>query len=279
MSWEEMLCASTECEAHMPEKPIWPSKIGHGPQHSRSLESGVRILSCFSGQRPTWQISELADELGMGSSTTHRYAKTLVALGYLEQDAQRRYRLARLAGGPGITVIGTIRLEAPAARTVLESLREATGHTASLAALDGTHAIYLQRLFAHGPGQFEADLQLDVGARVPIHCTAIGKALLASLTKPEQRAAIASLTLEREGPNSIKTKRALAEQLAHFPSEGLTICDEEQGLGVRSIAAPIPHPSRSRPLAVSVTVPARLYTVQAMIETLGPQVKAAARRI
>jgi IclR family transcriptional regulator, pca regulon regulatory protein len=261
------------------DRPAWRSKLQPQPQYSRSLEYGIELLACFTVERPAWQISELADAIELSRSTAHRYAKTLVALGYLEQDEQRRYRLAHVAGRPGMAVIGTLRLEAPSARTILENLREQTGHTVSMAALDGTHALYLQRFFAHGPGQFEADLQLGVGARVPTHCTAIGKALLASLAEPEQRAGIASLTLEPEGPNTLKTKRALAEQLARFRVEGIAVCDEEQALGVRSIAAAIIHPGRSRPLAVSVTVPARLYTVEAMIAAFRPHVRAAAERI
>jgi DNA-binding IclR family transcriptional regulator len=263
----------------MPDQPTRRSKLQSGPRFSRSLEHGVQLLACFSAERPVWQVSELADKIGLGRSTTHRYAKTLVALGYLEQDRQHRYRLSRLAGRPGITVIGTLRLEAPAARTILEELRSETGHTVSMATLDGTHALYLQRFYAHGPGQFEADLQLDVGARIPTHCTALGKALLASLTEPEQRATLASLTLEREGPNTVRNKHALAEELTLIRAEGLAVCDEEQALGVRSIAAAISQPGRSRPLAVSVTVPARLYTVEAMIETHGSHVRAAAKRI
>jgi IclR family pca regulon transcriptional regulator len=274
-----MLCPIEASGASMPDDPIRRIQIRPQPQFSRSLEYGVRLLACFTAEQLVWQVSELADEIGLGRSTTHRYAKTLLALGYLEQDRQRRYRLARPAGRPGMTVIGTIRLEAPAARRILEDLRKETGHTVSMAALDGTHAIYLQRFFAHGPGQFEADLQLGVGARVPTYCTAIGKALLASLAEPQQRAVLASLTLEREGPKTVRTKRALAEELASFRAEGVAVCDEEQALGVRSIAAAIPHPGRSRPLAISVTVPARLYTVETMIEALGSRVKAAAERI
>jgi IclR family pca regulon transcriptional regulator len=251
------------------------------PQHqtSRSLEYGVQLLACFTAEQPARQISELADEVGLGRSTAHRYAKTLVALGYLEQDRQSRYRLALRAGRPGTAIVGTIRLEAPAARTILEDLREQTGHTVTLAALDGTHALYLQRFYAHGTGQFEADLQLGIGVRVPVYCTAIGKALLTSLTEAERRAVIASVTLEREGPNTVKTKRALTEQLAQAREEDVAICDEEQALGVRSIAAAIPHPGRSRPLAVSVTVPARLYTVEAMLARFAAPVRAAAKRI
>ncbi|MGA9284394.1 MAG: IclR family transcriptional regulator [Solirubrobacteraceae bacterium] len=262
-----------------PDQPRRRIKLEPQHQTSSSLEHGVKLLACFTAEQPAWQVSELANAVGLGRSTAHRYAKTLVALGYLEQDRQRRYRLALRSGEPGRAVVGTLRLEAPAARTILEDLREQTGHTVTLAALDGTYALYLQRFYAHGPGQFEADLQQGIGVRVPVYCTAIGKALLASLGETEQRALIASVTLEREGPNTVKTKGLLAEQLARAHAEGFAICDEEQDLGVRSIAVAIPHPGRSRPLAVGVTVPARLYTVEAMVEELGGRVRAAAKRI
>jgi IclR family pca regulon transcriptional regulator len=247
---------------------------------SRSLEYGLALLECFSAVRPACQISELADALEISRSTTHRYAQTLQALERLERDRRRRYRLAHLAAGPGLAAIGAIRRETPAARRILEDLREQTGHTVSMATLDGTHALYLQRFFAHGVGQYAADLEHGVGAHVPLHCTAIGKALLASLTEPQQRAVIASLTLEEEGPNTVKTKRALAEELDRVRATGgIATCDEEQAWGVRSIAAAIPQSGRSRPLAVSVTVPTRRYTLSRMITMIGPQVRAAAERI
>jgi IclR family pca regulon transcriptional regulator len=263
-----------------PEEPTGRIRPLPDRRFSRSLEYGLALLECFSAVRPAWQISELADALEISRSTTHRYAQTLQALEGLERDRRRRYRLAHLAAGPGLAAIGAIRRETPAARRILEDLREQTGHTVSMATLDGTHALYLQRFFAHGVGQYAADLEHGVGAHVPLHCTAIGKALLASLTESGQRAAIASLTLEEEGPNTVKTKRALAEEVMRIcDAGGIATCDEEQAWGVRSIAAAAHQPGRSRPLAISVTVPARLYTVKAMTATLRPHVMAAAERI
>ncbi len=266
-------------ESAYPDRPRRRIKLEPQPQTSRSLAYGVRLLACFSAEKPAWQLSELADEVGLGRSTTHRYAKTLVSLGYLEQDKQSRYRLARRAGEPGRAIVGTLRLEAPAARTILEDLRDQTGHTVSLAALSGTHALYLQRFYAHGPGQFEADLQQGVGVHVPVYCTAIGKALLTSLNETEQRALIASVTLEHEGPNTVRTKRELAEQIEYSRERGFAICDEEQEIGVRSIAAAVPQPGRSRPLAVGVTVPAGGYSVEEMVERFEGAVRGAAKRI
>jgi IclR family pca regulon transcriptional regulator len=249
------------------------------PRFSRSLEYGLAILGNFDRDHPTLGIAGLADILGISRSTIHRYAITLVVLGYLEQDDKRRYRLTHHAARPGMALIDTIRLEIPAAGTILEDLREETGHTVSMGVLDGTRVLYIHRLFAHGAGQYEADLELGVGAHVPAHCTAIGKALLASLGEPEQREVLAGLTLNREGPNTIMSKGGLANELERVRATGLAVCDEEQAPGVRSIAAAIPNPGRSRPMAVSVTVPANVYTIESLTSVFGSQVKAAAKRI
>ena len=244
-----------------------------------SLEYGLRLLACFSPERPLWQLTELAEQVGLNPSTVHRYTKTLLALGYVEQDKQSRYRLSARAGDPGRSMVGTLGRETPAARKILEDLRDRTSHTVSLAALNGTFALYMQRYHAHGPGQFDADLQQGVGAMVPLHCTAIGKAILASLNETEQRASIATLTLEREGPKTVKTKRALAEEVNLARERGYATCDEEQDEGIRSIAGPLPRPDRSRPMAIAVTVPAELYTVDEMVAKFAKAVQGAARRI
>jgi IclR family pca regulon transcriptional regulator len=70
-------------------------------RYSQSLERGLAILACFTPERPVWGISDLADELSMSRSTTHRYALTLTALGYLVQDTHRKYLL-----GPRILGVG-----------------------------------------------------------------------------------------------------------------------------------------------------------------------------
>jgi DNA-binding IclR family transcriptional regulator len=249
------------------------------PRRSNSLQYGVALLERFTAERSALGIAELAEMIELSRSSTHRYAATLAALGYLEQDRKRRYRLSDATARPGMSAIGALRAETPEAAAVLEDLREYTGHTVSMAALDGNGAIYIHRLFAHGVGQYETDLDLRVGARVPTHCTAIGKALLASLSEPEQRELLADIALERAGPNTITSKSALAQELARVRVQGIATCDEEQAIGVPSIAAPIAHAGRSRALAIGVTVPGRRYTVKAMTARFEEHVKAAAERI
>src|SRR5690349_21112573 len=79
------------------------------PRFSRSLEYGVALLECFTAKRTSAGVVDFAAAVGVGRSTAHRYAATLQALGYLEQDEHRKYRLGRHALEPGIAAIASVR--------------------------------------------------------------------------------------------------------------------------------------------------------------------------
>lgn len=236
-------------------------------------------MRCFTAERPTLGIAELANMIGLSRSTTHRYATTFAALGYLEQDRHRRYRLSRATLRPGMSAIQTLRSETPGARGILEELRDSTGYTVSMAALQGTCAVYIHRVFAHGAGQYEADLDHRAGAHVPVYCTAIGKALLASLGEPEQRDLLAQLTLKLVGPKTITRKRDLASELTRIRTDRIATSHDEQAAGVYSLVAAITRPGRSRPLAIGITAPAGGNTVKEKTRRLAKHVKDAAERI
>jgi IclR family pca regulon transcriptional regulator len=80
------------------------------PRYSQSLERGLAILSCFTPKRPVLGIADIADELGMSRSTTHRYVITLLALGYLEQGASRKYRLGLRVTDLGMSALNSTGL-------------------------------------------------------------------------------------------------------------------------------------------------------------------------
>jgi IclR family transcriptional regulator, pca regulon regulatory protein len=248
------------------------------PRLSRSLEYGIAILESFSSDHQALGIAEMADIVGISRSTTHRYAITLVALGFLEQDPKRKYRLATRAAGPGSAAIGAIRRQVPA-RAALEELRDETGHTVTLGVFDGIRVIYVHRLLGHRPGQHVIDRDLGVGANVPVHCTALGKVLLASVSDAERRELIASLELTRHGPNSITSKNKLAAELDRISARDVVVSDEELLPGARAIAVLVPRPSSEHPLALEVTVPSSAYSVDRLVKSLGPRVKRAARLI
>jgi IclR family pca regulon transcriptional regulator len=248
------------------------------PRLSRSLEYGVAMIEAFSGARRKLGIADIADIVGVSRSTTHRYAMTLVALGHLEQDSRRKYRLAQHAADAGGAAIGAIRREL-AARAVLEELREETGHTVSMGVLNGPRVIYIHRLLTHGVGQYAADGDLGVGASIPAYCSALGKVLLASISDAERRELLAGIELKPLAPNTIEERDELAAELDRISTRGVVISDEELIAGARSIAALVPRPRSEHPAAIDVTVPSSAYTVEQLRKRIGPRLKRAAKLI
>src|ERR1700761_9806941 len=96
-------------------EPAWSIPSLREPRYSQSLERGLAILSCFPPKRPVLGIADIADELGMSRSTTHRYVITLLALGYLEQGASRKYRLRLRGTDPGVSALNSTGPRAHAA--------------------------------------------------------------------------------------------------------------------------------------------------------------------
>jgi len=254
------------------------SELGEAARFSSSLVAGLAILDCFSAERPQMGIAALADRLDMTRSTTHRYAATLVALGYLEQDHARQYRLAARVSDLGLALMDSMALRRHAGEP-LRKLRVQTGRTVSMAILDGGQIRYIERLRGWRYGQHAVDLHLGLAARQPIHCTAMGKVLLAYLPESRLQALIGELELSRQGPNSITSKRALRAELARVREAGLAVSDEEQAPGLRSIAAPLLDGQGQAVAAIAVAVPVAAFSRSELVARVGPLVEATAERI
>jgi DNA-binding IclR family transcriptional regulator len=242
------------------------------------MEYGVAMLEAFTCERQFLGIADLADILGISRSTIHRYAVTLVTLGYLEQDTRRKYRLARHAADSGVAVIGAIRSRT-SAHIGLEELRNQTGHTVSMGMLDEARVIYIYCLFGHRRGQYAIDSHLGVGAHVSAHRTALGKALLASLSAAERSDLLMSIDLASRTGGSITAKSKLAVELDRIDPETPVVSDEELIEGARSIALLVPRPTGEPALAIDVTVPSSAYTVDQLKRQVGPPLKRAVKRI
>jgi IclR family pca regulon transcriptional regulator len=251
---------------------------GSPGRYSSSLAAGLAILDSFSSERPELGIANLADKLNMSRSTTHRYASTLVALGYLEQDGSRRYRLAPRVADLGFALLDSMALRR-AAREELRALREQTGRTVSMAIRDGVEIMYIEWLRGWRRGQYAINLDVGIGAHLPIYCTSIGKQLLAHLPEPQREQLIRELKLTRRGPNTITSKRELRAELEHVRESGLALSDEELAAGLRTIAAPIFTDDGEAPAAIALSVPSEAFSREELLDGLGPSLASAAERI
>jgi IclR family pca regulon transcriptional regulator len=247
-------------------------------RYSQSLERGLAILECFTPERPVWGIADLAQELGMSRSTTHRYVLTLTALGHLVQDARRKYHL-----GLAVTELGMSALSSTAlrehARAPLRELSRRAPYTLVLAMLDGPELVYVERVRTKPRSQRLLDLDLEVGSRLPPHSCAMGKLLIARLPSAERRHLLAELTLTRRGPNTIVSGGALRKELEGIAGEPLVGSDQELAGGQYEIAAPVRCETNEVMAALAMQAHSSLISLEQLRERLGPHLIATADRI
>jgi IclR family pca regulon transcriptional regulator len=260
------------------DTPPWALPILRGPRYSQSLERGLAILGCFTSEHPVLGIADIADELGMSRSTTHRYVTTLLALGYLEQGRSRKYRL-----GLRVTDLGMSALNATGLREnvhpFLEELRERTGYTIGLAVLDGAEILYVDHARSWRRAERETDLGLYPGSRMPAYCTAMGKVMLAHLPEEVQRELIAQLKLERNSPSTITSKQALRTEFERILEDGYALNDQELRPGLQAIAVPVRDESREVVAAVGIAASPEAISLAELTDALGPHLLSTAARI
>ncbi|HEY4428523.1 MAG TPA: IclR family transcriptional regulator [Solirubrobacteraceae bacterium] len=259
-------------------EPAWSIPSLREPRYSQSLERGLAILSCFSSGRPVLGIADIADELGMSRSTTHRYVITLVALGYLEQGASRKYRLGLRVTDLGMSALNSTGLREHA-RPYLEELRQRTSYTAALTVLDGTDVLYVDLVRSFRRNQSRAEVRQSPGSRLPAYCTAMGKLLLAHLPEADRRALLASTKPGKRGPNTITSKRALRDELDQVRDAGFAVNDEELASNLFAVAAPVRDSGREVVAAVGLSAQNAAISLEEMVEGLSPHLFSTADRI
>jgi IclR family pca regulon transcriptional regulator len=260
------------------QEPAWSIPSLREPRYSQSLERGLAILSCFTPKRPVLGIADIADHLGMSRSTTHRYVITLVALGYLEQGASRKYRLGLRVTDLGMSALNSTGLREHS-HPYLQELRQRTTYTVSLSVLDGAEILYVDRAPSFRRGQGKIDLDLHPGSRLPAYCTAMGKLLLANLPDAEQRDRFASMKLTKRGPNTITSKKALRDELDDVLAAGFAVNDQELAPELYSISAPVRNESREVVAAINMAAHSSMISLEEMVDALGPHLVSTADRI
>ena len=200
----------------------------------QSLERGLHILEVVAANGGSIRLAEVSRRTGLHRSTTHHLLQTLVACGYLGQDATRGYELtAKLFKLTGRT--WTPEQLGSVAQPIVAELARISGEGASLAAYrDGVLQI-VAKCDHDGPVRVVQDL----GTERPIHATAVGKAIIAFLPPPELSGILRRLRYERYTPKTIVQRAALEAELRRIRSAGCALDDEEHIEGIRCVAAPV----------------------------------------
>ncbi|MFG1879062.1 IclR family transcriptional regulator [Sphaerisporangium sp. NPDC049003] len=223
---------------------------------SSSVDKAFELIQAVSETgRAGITLGELARHAGVAVSTAHRYVTSLLELGVLDRDAAGSYHL----GVTLVTLAGQYLEEdglRAAARPYLVALVELSGETVHLGILAGNRIVYIDKV----ESAKSVRLVSRIGSRVPLHCTAMGKAVLAPLDE-RRRAEIVAGRLDRRTPRTL-TGAALLAELDVVRERGFAIDDEENEEGVRCVGLPIMNASGQPVAAFSVSAPANRFSVE-----------------
>jgi IclR family KDG regulon transcriptional repressor len=195
----------------------------------KSLARGLKILDLL-GQSPDGiSITKLAETLAVDKGSASRLVATLARYGYAEKDeVTRRFQLGPQVVNLSRSVLTRLPLR-EAAKPYLRQLMERTGECAHLAIAAQGKTLYIDQV--ESPATLRVNAQ--VGTMNPLHCTALGKVLLAfgDLDLPA--------SLESFTPQTITDSKALRRHLEKIRRRGYAVDDEEFDPGVRCIAVPV----------------------------------------
>jgi DNA-binding IclR family transcriptional regulator len=237
-------------------------------QVGRKLPSGAApsvlwkafdVLGAFSHRHRVLTLAQIVRYTGLPKSTVHRVLAMLLDTGAVEQ-AGGGYRI-----GLRLFSLGALPLEAAlreAALVHLEELHRYTGQTLHLAVLRGADVVYLEKL----PGRKGVPTPALIGDRLPAHCTAVGKALLAFSGDAAAGEVLAG-PLRRRTARSLASAEQVRGQLDGVRASGVAIDREESADGLACVAVPVLVGDHAV-AAVSVAFPASAGNGQVLVNPL-----------
>ncbi|BAS26885.1 IclR family transcriptional regulator [Limnochorda pilosa] len=239
----------------------------------RALDRGLSILEALTDQ-PGLTLSEIAERVRLPVSTAYRLLETLRSRRFVQpSDETGRYHVGVRAFEVGSAFLPRLRLN-ELALPVMKDLARDLGETVNLAVRDGSDAVYV----AQAEGQQLLRMFTQIGARTPLHCTGVGKILLAWLSPEEVDGVMGPGPWTHYTPNTLTRRTELHRELDAIRDQGYAVDNEERELGVRCIAAPIRDRQGEVVAALSLSAPSSRLTAD-RVSTLAPEVLAAAERV
>jgi DNA-binding IclR family transcriptional regulator len=251
-----------------------PPKSTSKPLPVQSIARAFRILETIADHSDGVSHADLSKAVGLHASTAFHLIRTMLALGYLRQDPDtKRYHIARRVFLLAARVSDEVNL-VNAALPVMRDLAESMGETAHLGVLSHEGAITIAK--SEGTSTFRVSERL--GVLRPAHCTAIGKALLASLPKAELDDFLARIELKEFTPRTIVDPARLRRELDRVRDAGYAADDAEFNTELRCAAAVVRDFSGRGIAALGISGPTwRIKTDD--LARIGRKVAAAAERL
>ncbi len=227
------------------------------PLFNQSVEKAFAILEAFGGERRALNLSEVAAAVGMTKSSAQRCTHTLERLGYLRRDPHvRRWVLtprsltmahAYLSGHPLIEQ----------ATTHLIDLNQASGESVSLSEPYETDMVFIARF----PSHKRFFIHMPVGRRLPMYCTASGRAYLSGLPAAEAQKLLRRSALKQYTPQTLTEPAEVLKQIEAARAAGYAWADQEYYRGDITIAAPVFGDDGTPIASVNISAPTSRWSL------------------
>jgi len=218
----------------------------------QSIDRALQVLELFSLEKPEWGVTEISKTLNIYKSNIHNILSTLTEKGFVIKDSKTdKYKLGIKFFELGSIVIKNMDLR-KMAHPYIEELSKEFNETVHLGVLDKGRVVSIERE--------ESDKSLcshiEIGKRTPLHCTAVGKAIMAYLSEDEINLIIRKKGLEKFTENTITTKKDLEKEFIKIRKQGYSVDNMEHEEGVRCVASPIRDYTGKVIASMSVSGPA-----------------------
>jgi DNA-binding IclR family transcriptional regulator len=219
----------------VPEKEV---RVANGRDPSQGPPSAIdRALDLFAiavNAHGPLTLAEAAGQAGLSKPTAHRILRILVSRGLLRQAEDRSYCLGKEAyalAGKSLSQLEYAR----EARVGLDWLKTITPEAIHFAALAGDVPVYVAKIEGSRPYRMAS----TIGTPLPIHCTSIGKSVLAFLSPEKAAHHLAAVSYERRTVHTMTKVSQLKAQLTEIRAQGYAIDDEENEENIRCVGAPV----------------------------------------
>jgi len=216
---------------------------------AKTLEKGIRLLKLFNENKPSWSLSEIAEQMNLNLTSVYRLANTFVELGYLQRGKQTK----RLRLGPMAVTLGHQLLRGFDANRLIQPLVDGIhGHYNISIDVSLFHAGRLVQVYKRETDNtltYRQDTVSDL-----LYCTGSGKSVLAFLPAKELERLVKTQSFARRSPNTITKIDELFIELKRVRQKGYALNNEEYIKGLIAVAAPILSKTTGQPLgALSFT--------------------------
>ncbi|MCP4680969.1 MAG: IclR family transcriptional regulator [Desulfobacterales bacterium] len=218
--------------------------------HINSVERALNILEIFGNSPHPLTLTEVANQADLTKTTTQRFIHTLVSLGYLNREENKRYFLGTRILSLGFQYLNSSNL-IKLVKPYLDELSAEIDMTVNLGVLDNADVLILYRK------EVLKFLRFDIhpGSKLLVYGSGMGRALLAALNDKEIKKILDTIDIRRHTPMTLISKEEIMEQIYVTRKTGVAISDREQSMDLCSIAVPLFNEQYKTIAAINVSMP------------------------